>query len=66
MKRKTILHDIAKWWRRWCRRKRLERAYPAYAEINRAIHEAQKRHEPVAHLYAARVRILAETMRRVA
>lgn len=61
---RQTLRDIANWWRRRCQRKRLERAYPALAELNRRIDEAKKRHEPVVSLYAARQRFIHRELSR--
>ena len=60
------IRQIARWWQARCRMKAMERAYPTYADINQQIREARKRHEPVAHLYTARIRFVAERTREAA
>lgn len=62
----TRIRKIINAWNAWRRRKRLERAYPDYAEINRMIRDAQKHHKQVKHLYKARVRFINRELRKAA
>ena len=60
------IRQVLNSWLAWRRLRTMERAYPPLAELNQMIRDAQRRHEPIAHLYAARVRFLAEKSGRTA